>query len=750
MTQRTRLSLFALAPCLLGLLAPAPARAQSAGGPAPSPAWQVVATASAAWIAGTEREAAAAWRDTLAVRENATHAWLSLAVLAREAFDWSGADSLQQRARVALTRDPRVASQREAFAAVVWYETVRSANARGEYRQATQAMDSVIARARAAHDTVTLATALAGAATLRGRAVSAAAQRATLDSLAPIRQFQDSRLTLRESCLRAGSSAEHDLDAMAAVLAIARDVTEPRDRGFCLFAAGTQFSERGQQYSTSVLLDSALVSFGRGRAPSEESAVLQWLGNLYARGGQFARADGYLAEALRIAAASGNRALMAWIHINLATTAQARGDRERAERSVLLARELAEAAGDGYAIADADAAYAGILLEHEDWPALEAHLAAGETAPQPLPATAQRFFLRANMAVQRGDFATARLMVAGMDSIARLRGPNWRPSVTTNRAWLELRDGQARVAATMLDTVRVNFGRAQFQMRLFIDAALAEAYLALGMVDSAITALDNALVHIDARVQNEPTNRLRAQVANLQQPFGGRRAADAPRAAAVGIAKAGRVSAAFAQSERLRARALLEALLLASPVREESAAERAVRRAEQYAPATLASAQAALPDDRTALVSFLTGPADVGTVALVVTRDEAHAVALPSVDSLAPLIQRLTAALMDGANDRRLRALRDGLARQLGDALLAPVLRLVPSSTQHLVVIADDILHRVPFAALRPGGRSLPSTMALSTVPSAAIAQLVWRGREPVGLHAVVLAAPDVPIEGDR
>lgn len=745
----TRPPLLAIAACVFGAALHAPVAAQSPARTAPSPASRVVAEATAAWVAGMERAAAEAWRDTLAERPDATHAWLSLAVLAREAFDWTGADSLQQRARVALTRDARVVDQRDAFAAIVWLETARSANARGEYRHAAQAVDSSIAHARAARDSVTLASALASAAALRGRTVSAVAQQATLDSLAPLTQFRDSLLQLRDRCVRAASTAMRDLDRMAAVLSLARGAHDARASGVCLFTAATLFSERGLQYSTSVLLDSALVSFRRGRAPVDEAAVLQWLGNLYARSGQYALADRYLSEALRGALAADNRSLTAWIHLNLATTARGRGDRARAERSVLLARTLAETVGDGYALADADASYARILLEDEDWPALESHLAAGEGESRPLAATASRFTLRADMALRRGDLSAARTWLMRTDSIATLRGPNWRPSVALNHAWLELRSGRARVAATTLDTLRFRFGRAQVSTQLFVGSALAEAHLALGEVDSAIAALDDALAHIDTRVQEEPTNRLRAQAANTQQPFGGARAADAPRAAVVGIAKAGRVDVAFAQSERLRARALLEALLLAAPVNEETAAERAVRRAEQYAPATLASAQAALPDDRTALVSFLTGPADVGTVALVVTRGDVRAVSLPSVDSLAPLIQRLTAALSDGANDRRLRALRDGLAQQLGDALLAPVLTAVPTGTRHLVIIADDILHRVPFSALRPGGRPLPKPLALSTVPSAAVAELVWRGRDPIGVHSVVLASPVAPIEGD-
>jgi len=736
---------------ILGLAIASPIAAQAPHRSPPSPAWRTVAEATEAWVSRTEATAIGAWRDTLRQRPDATRAWLSLAVLAREALDWIGADSLQRRTREAIGRDESVAAHRESFVAMAWLESARSGNARGEHREASLATDSAITHARAAHDTVTLATALAGAAALRGRTVSVAAQRATLDSLAPLKPLGDPLLQLRDECIAAGTVAGTEDVGMAAVLALVRTqaARNARAAGTCLFSVGAQLSERGLQYAPSNLLDSARVAFGRGRAPVDEAAVLQWLGNLYARSGQYARAEGFLSEALRGALAAENRSLTAWIHLNLAMTASGRGDRTRAERSLQLARALADAVGDGYALADIDAAYARLLLDDGDWPALEAQLDVQDAAQHGLTSVVTRAELRADMAMRRGDLASAREWLRRSDSLASVRGPNWRPAVALQEAWLNLRDGRPRDAATALDTLRRRFGPLQASTRLFAGSALAEAYLALGQVDSAVAALDEALGHIDTRVREEPTSRLRAQAANTRLPFGGTRAAHAPRAAVVGLAANGRIAEAFAQGERLRARSLLEALLLAAPVNEESAAERALLRAAQYVPSTLAQAQGALPDDRTALVSFLTGPSDVGTVALVVTRRDVQAVPLPSVDSLAPVIQRLTAALASAANDRRARALRDGLARQLGDALLAPVLAAVPSNTRHLVLIADDILHRVPFAALRPTGRPLPRTLALSTIPSAAVAQLVWHDRAPVGADVVVLAAPDAPADGE-
>jgi CHAT domain-containing protein len=84
-------------------------------------------------------------------------------------------------------------------------------------------------------------------------------------------------------------------------------------------------------------------------------------------------------------------------------------------------------------------------------------------------------------------------------------------------------------------------------------------------------------------------------------------------------------------------------------------------------------------------------------------------------------------------------------ASSLYNRLLAPALAELPPGVRHLAIVADDYLHRLPFAALRPGpdGDPLATGYEITLAPSASL-WLHWRKARPAPTvtPALVLADP--------
>jgi CHAT domain-containing protein len=104
------------------------------------------------------------------------------------------------------------------------------------------------------------------------------------------------------------------------------------------------------------------------------------------------------------------------------------------------------------------------------------------------------------------------------------------------------------------------------------------------------------------------------------------------------------------------------------------------------------------------------------------------------------------------ADVRRLRAAITGqrplaelepLARALYDRLLAPVRDEI--ATDHVLVVPHDVLHYLPFAALRtPAGRWLVEDLAISTLPSASVLKFLPDKGHSASDRVVVLGNPDL------
>jgi CHAT domain-containing protein len=84
-------------------------------------------------------------------------------------------------------------------------------------------------------------------------------------------------------------------------------------------------------------------------------------------------------------------------------------------------------------------------------------------------------------------------------------------------------------------------------------------------------------------------------------------------------------------------------------------------------------------------------------------------------------------------------------ARSLGRTLIAAAVAQLPADVNRLVIVADDVLHRVPFEAIRPdsGPASLGERFEISIVPSASVWLHLRRSRVSPSREALVLADPD-------
>lgn len=268
-----------------------------------------------------------------------------------------------------------------------------------------------------------------------------------------------------------------------------------------------------------------------------------------------------------------------------------------------------------------------------------------------------------------------------------------------------------------------------------VDRAVADSWKALDTIESLRDLQDDG---------SEVQAGLFSTWADDYHWFGGRLLEEARETGRTDL-----VSEAFAVSERLRARALTDWL---------RATEQDSTTAALPGFASLPGIQRALRP-REALLAFqvapwedLAGDFGGGSWLIAVTRGSAWAYPLPGRRDIRRAVDLYT-GLFEG---------RDGAeaapAARLYRELLAPALADLPAGVDHLILVPDDALHRLPFGALRPAPEALPlaATHRLSVAPSASL-WLGWRRQGPGAevvrassesadrVPALVLAAPSAP-----
>ncbi|HET9275938.1 MAG TPA: CHAT domain-containing protein, partial [Gemmatimonadales bacterium] len=148
--------------------------------------------------------------------------------------------------------------------------------------------------------------------------------------------------------------------------------------------------------------------------------------------------------------------------------------------------------------------------------------------------------------------------------------------------------------------------------------------------------------------------------------------------------------------------------------------------------------------EATAVLEFVAAPGAPTTV-FVVQRGAIGALALAASDSLADQVARFRALVEGGADAGR-------LARELGAALVEPVIPLLGSGVRRIVIVPDGVLHRLTFEALRlADGAYVLERYAVGFAPSASVlAALVDRPAGAAQASPVRLLAFGDPRSGSR
>lgn len=329
-------------------------------------------------------------------------------------------------------------------------------------------------------------------------------------------------------------------------------------------------------------------------------------------------------------------------------------------------------------------------------------------------------------------------------TIHRSRSRGWELGVLFASGVLAMRAGRLPDAEHKVSAAYRVLYPTQHHDRYLTASVLAEIHLGLGDTARAERELTMASDELDQWRSTLEDRDVRMLAFQYQNTFGGPDPGVAKVIAAV--ARTGRTAAALELAERRRARDLADqferaaaAGAAASAVAITSARPAALEdwaSTRGSAVTALEALQHALPDDQTALLEYVTGAGDAPTTLFVVTRGSARTYFLAPSDTLAVAIHRFIALVESGADI-------GAPAEVLGSMLVGPALTDLDPGVSRLVIVADGVLHRTPFSALRlPGRGYLVERYAIAAAPSALIAVRLWH-RPNTTMAPLVLALGD-------
>jgi CHAT domain-containing protein len=201
------------------------------------------------------------------------------------------------------------------------------------------------------------------------------------------------------------------------------------------------------------------------------------------------------------------------------------------------------------------------------------------------------------------------------------------------------------------------------------------------------------------------------------------------------------IAEAFRVGERMRARALADWLRRAGP--DAGGADAIEFRSLEEVRAALRPEEALL-SFQVARWEDVAGDFGGGSWVLAVTRGGVTVHRLPGRVDLRRMVR-----LFEGLVGRR-DGSEAGPAARLYEKLLAPALAGLPPEVDRLILVPDDALHRLPFAALRASADAKPvgDRYELVQVPSATL-WLDWRRAQisAPGRPLLVLADPELPAD---
>lgn len=674
---------------------------------------------------------------------------LGMATLARLHYDYEDAERRYRRLFGGDSAGNRVADRYDAYARLGLGLAMEAQGISG--RSVLALYERALADARAAKDPAAVGAAhfrIGSTVAPAGRIPDAFQHFDSASSVLPP-DAEDVRAVLR--CRRAQIFVAIARPGSADTLRDAREfatrVGDDEANAVCLRAAALQYWLGGKLDSMTVA-DRALIDLRRQMHDRSGLAIALTLAADHLRSvGDFGGALPIFREALAEARASRNHYIEATVALGMGGTALTLNDHAAAAGYVERAVKAFEAAHDS----------GSLMLALSFRPFIS--MAAGDLAAarrqsnevvgfwrnlQDWGQLAETLMQLSVIEMRAGNYDAAQRALDEADAAARrVNAPASIASVAYHRGQLALHRDDLPDAERGFERFLTMLDSGSHLLRYDGRVRLAEVYARRGDVARAERELGGAESELDTwrAALSDPDMRTLAFQAS---PFeaNDRNASVATVLAA--LVRGGRGASAFELAERRRARDLSERMTRTRALLEhasraggqpDTARRDSLSSAKTLTPAEIA---AAIPDDGTAVLEYVTGAIGAPTSLFVVTRaGVAGSHVIAPADSLVAGISRLV-TLLEGGDDPR------DLERALGAALLDSVLPTLPASVTRLVVVPDGPLHRVPWDALRlPDGRFAVERFAIGVSPSATVLARLSRAHPPRSGQTRLLAFGD-------
>lgn len=670
------------------------------------------ATARAATRDGTEAQRVSEWRERLARDPFDRATLLELATIRTIQYERAQAESLYQRLIPSEPPD-------DAYAGYALIGLGALETRRGDFGRSIEALRRATAAFEALGDSLGRVEALVRLATSLERVEGFASAHATLDlaeSLAPPRALeQRASICCRRATLLAQQGQASALEQAETGIALARRGERSAGLGVCLHAAASEYWRQGRVRDAISALGEAAEVFRELHDSETLAATLQWRGFMLRTSGQAGAARRDLLEAIRAAETTGNGSVVGWSLINLSLLSAWLDDLAVAAAHATRAASLFEQQGDQWGLAEARGVQAEMALRlgklNEARDLCRAQIAWAEQSHVPETVANAQLTLTASW-VAAAEWDRAEEALTRAREWAEGSNTGWAAPFRFADGVIAQGRGDLGRAAAAFEDARREYGQVGWG-RYQAGAKWAEVAVAEGRIDDAERSLTTAAADLQqwrATLEDADLRRLAFQRHDVMTDV------DLGVATVLSaLARDGRVESAFRLAENRRARELVDQWIQARAVRDVADTTGVTALAQGAVAESISTAEvaAALPDERTALLEYVTGESGEPTTLFVVTRAGVRAFALAPIDTLRSQIDGYSSLLLQGAPS-------EALESSLGAALLGPVLGAEFANLSRLLLLPSGRLYQVPFDALRDAeGRRVAERFAVSFVPSA-------------------------------